>query len=68
MLWKKSHRFKAYKRENAKKKCPNCGRLTFYPKNSKYKLKYECKNCGYRMQVPSVEIWRDRPQDTRMDK
>ena len=51
-----------------RKKCPNCGRLTFYLKNSKHKLKYECKNCGYRMQVPLVKIWHDGPQDTIMDK
>ena len=54
--------------KNGKKKCPNCGWLTFYEKRLKYKLRYECTNCGYKMQVPLVEIWRDRPQDMIMDK
>lgn len=47
-----------------RKKCPSCDQLTYYAK----KLKYECKNCGYKMQVPLVEIWCDEPQDTIIDR
>lgn len=70
---KNSPRFKINERGKCKEKmqrekCPNCGQLAFYEKKLKYNLKYECKNCGYKMQVPLVEIWRDGPQDTIMDK
>lgn len=47
-----------------RKKCPNCGQLTFYAKETKC----ECINFGYRMQVPLAKIWSDESQDTIIDK
>ena len=47
-----------------RKKCPNCGQLTFYTKETKC----ECKNCDYRMQVPLTKIWSEESKDTIIDR